>query len=77
MVKKFPQIRKLLFDRNGKLHPYINILVNGENVYPDQLTKPVADGAELSMLYIISGGVSLKIRTIGGGLEKFQLLYLR
>lgn len=56
LVSKFPEIKKLLFDTNGELHHYINILVNGESVYFEQLTKPVADGAELFMLYIIAGG---------------------
>jgi len=56
LVKQFPGIEKMLFDKNGKLLSYVGIYINGEDTYPDELAKPVKDGDELHILYIIGGG---------------------
>ncbi len=56
LVKQFPDIEKMLFAKNGKLLGYVGIYVNGEDAYPEELAKPVKDGDELDILYIIGGG---------------------
>ena len=56
LVNKFPGIKKMLLDKKDKLHSYVGIYVNGEDAYPEQLAKPVKDGDELYLLYIIGGG---------------------
>ncbi len=56
LTKQFPDMEKMLFAKNGKLHSYIGIYVNGEDAYPEELAKPVKDGDELHILYIIGGG---------------------
>ncbi len=56
LVKQFPSIKQGLFDRNGKLHGYIDIYVNGESAYPEVLAKPVKDGDELHIIFLIGGG---------------------
>jgi molybdopterin converting factor small subunit len=56
LVEQFPIFEKQLFDKNGKLSPYIDIYVNGENAYPEKLSKPVKDGDELDILIFIVGG---------------------
>ena len=56
LVKQFPGIEKMLFDKNGKLRIYANIYVNKESAYPKGLAKPVKDGDELDILFIIGGG---------------------
>ena len=56
LVKRFPSLEKELFDRNGKLHSYLDIYINEESAYPEELKKPVKDGDELSMLVIFGGG---------------------
>ncbi len=56
LVKQFPSLAKELFDKNGKLHNYLNIYVNEESAYPEELKKPVKDGDELSMIVIFGGG---------------------
>ena len=56
LVKQFPGIKKQLFSKNDKLFEYINIFVNGESAYPEQLAKPVKDGDKLRVLFIIGGG---------------------
>jgi len=56
LVKQFPGIEKMLFAKNGKLFGYVAIYINGEDAYPKELAKPVKDGDELDILYIIGGG---------------------
>jgi molybdopterin converting factor small subunit len=56
LVKQFPQIKPWLFDKNGKLHNYVDIYVNQESSYPQELAKPVKDGDKLHITLIIAGG---------------------
>jgi molybdopterin synthase sulfur carrier subunit len=56
LVKKYPGTRKLLFDKNGKLLRYVEIYVNGETSYPEELARQVNDGDDISIVYLISGG---------------------
>lgn len=56
LVKHFPSIKEMLFDKNGKLFGYAGIYINGEDAHPEELAKPVKDRDELYILYIIGGG---------------------
>ncbi len=56
LVKRFPDIQKTLFDKNGELNGDLGIYVNREDAYPEELAKPVKDGDELHIPYIIVGG---------------------
>ncbi len=56
LVKQFPGIERMLFGKNGKLLSYVGIYINGEDVYPDELVKPIKGGDEFYILYIIGGG---------------------
>lgn len=54
--KQFVGIEKMLFAKNGELQPYIGIYVNGKDAYAEGLAKPVKDGDEIYILYMIAGG---------------------
>ena len=56
LVKLFADMKKMLFTKNGKLHGYVGIYLNGEDAYPNELAKPVKDGDKLLVMYIIGGG---------------------
>jgi len=56
LAKQFPDIKKMIFNKNGRLLNYVGIYINGEDAYPGELDKPVKDGDELHLLYIIGGG---------------------
>ena len=56
LIKQFPDIKKALFDKNGKLLNYIDIYVNKESAYPEELAKPVKEGDELHIVITIAGG---------------------
>ncbi len=56
LVKQFHGMKKQLFSKNGNLFENIIISVNGEDAYPEKSAKPVKDGDELQLLYILGGG---------------------
>ena len=56
LVKQFPQLEASLFDKNGELHTLLNVYINGESAYPEELTKPVNDGDKLQIMYTLVGG---------------------
>ncbi|MBI2328420.1 MAG: MoaD/ThiS family protein [Chloroflexi bacterium] len=56
LIEQFPGMGKMLLDKDGALFDYVNIYLNGEDAYPDELAKPIKDGDELYILYIIGGG---------------------
>lgn len=56
LVEQFPGIEKALFDKNGKLLNYVDIYVNEESAYPEELAKLVEAGDELHIVLTIAGG---------------------
>ena len=56
LVKQFPGIKPKLFDKKGKLLNYVEIYINLESSYPEELAKPVKDGDELYITLMIAGG---------------------
>ncbi|MFC2002037.1 MoaD/ThiS family protein [Chloroflexota bacterium] len=54
LVEQFPRLK--LFEKDGQLLAYIEIYINGESAYPQELDKPVKDGDELSIILMIDGG---------------------
>jgi len=56
LVKQFPSMKKQLFTKTGNLFENVIVSVNGESTYPEQLAKPVKDGDELNIVFIVGGG---------------------
>jgi molybdopterin converting factor small subunit len=56
LVKQYPEIHRNIFDPHGKLFRHIEIFVNGKTASPEELTAPVRDGDELSILMLLPGG---------------------
>ena len=56
LVKQFPQLKEPLFTKDGKLIKYLDIYINGESAYPEELVKPVSNGDELHIIKSIVGG---------------------
>ena len=46
----------MLYVREGELFDYVSIYVNGESTSTDESARPVKDGDELHILYILGGG---------------------
>jgi molybdopterin converting factor small subunit len=56
LVARFPELREWLFDKKGNLVKTIDIFVNQESAYPEELAKPVKDGDKLYIIMVIAGG---------------------
>ena len=56
LVAQFPELKERLFDRDGKLLNHVDVYVNGESAYPEELAKPIKGGDELHIVLIITGG---------------------
>lgn len=56
LVKKYPRLDDALFDRNGKLHSYLDVFINRKSSHPEVLARKVKDGDELHILNILLGG---------------------
>ncbi len=56
LVERFPEMEEKLFARKGKLLDVIEIYLNLESAYPDELARPVKDGDEIYATIILAGG---------------------
>ena len=56
VVKQFPDLKPVLFNKNGKLRHYFDVYVNGASAYPKELVKPVKDGDKLHIVMVLAGG---------------------
>ena len=56
ICNKFPGLDKILFT-NGKLQPYVNIFLNGENILEsDGMDNLLQPGEEIAIFPPVSGG---------------------
>ncbi len=56
LIAQFPEFQEVLFAKTGKLQNWIEIYVNMESAYPEELAKPVEDGDEIHITIMLSGG---------------------
>jgi molybdopterin converting factor small subunit len=56
LVTAHPALREALFDGPGRLHRTIEIYLNFESAYPDELKKTTGDGDEITITVLLSGG---------------------
>jgi molybdopterin synthase sulfur carrier subunit len=56
LAGRYPGIAQRLFD-NGKVRRFVNLYLNDEDIrYLDNLSTPVKDGDELSIIPAVAGG---------------------
>ncbi|MGE5839479.1 MAG: MoaD/ThiS family protein [Deltaproteobacteria bacterium] len=56
LVKKYPAMESSIFAKNGKLSNIVEIYLNLQSAYPNELVKPVKDGDEIHLTMMLSGG---------------------
>ena len=56
LVKQFPGMGNVLFNKKGKLVNTIEIYVNLKSAYPDELARQVKDGDDIHITLMIAGG---------------------
>jgi molybdopterin converting factor small subunit len=56
LVTEYPDIRKMIFAPDGKLHGYVSVFAGGAMSAAEDLSQPIKDGETLHVLYVIGGG---------------------
>jgi molybdopterin converting factor small subunit len=56
LVSRYPGMKSAIFDAKGRLLNQIEIYLNMESAYPDELKKPVKDGDEIHIAVMLAGG---------------------
>ena len=56
LIDRFPGMQEALFDGKGKLNNQIEIYLNMESAYPDELRKTVKDGDDVYITVMLAGG---------------------
>lgn len=58
LTTQFPDLRKNLFNDEGKLRSFVNVYVNDEDIrYMQKDATPIADGDTISIVPSIAGGL--------------------
>ncbi|MCG8683831.1 MAG: MoaD/ThiS family protein [Desulfobacterales bacterium] len=56
LVKAFPDMKESIFKDNGEIHHLIEIFLNSRTAHPGELLRSTADGDEIHVVTILSGG---------------------
>ena len=56
LIHQYPDMEKVVLTSEGRLHSYVGVFVNGEDIYPEDLAKPIKEDDKLTLLYLIGGG---------------------
>jgi molybdopterin converting factor small subunit len=56
LIKQFPGMEKALFAKKNKLLNVVEVFINHETAYPNELVKPVKDGDEIHLVIMLAGG---------------------
>jgi molybdopterin converting factor small subunit len=56
LVQQYPGMKEGLFDKKGKLLNVVEVYVNNESAYPEELAKSVKDGDEIQLILMLAGG---------------------
>lgn len=56
LVRQYPALSGSLYGKKGGLNPLLEIYVNAESAYPDEMAKGVKDGDAIHITLMLSGG---------------------
>ena len=56
VVRQFPAVKSAIFDRDGKVHRYLELFVNQTAIQPSEIDMRVKDGDIIHVVLIIAGG---------------------
>jgi molybdopterin converting factor small subunit len=56
LVTRFPDMKRVLFNARGELLNTIEVCINHQSTYPEQLTSAVSDGDEIQLILFFAGG---------------------
>ena len=53
---RFPDFKRVLYDKQGKLRPQVLFCVNNQRIHADELNNTLKDGDEVLILFAVGGG---------------------
>jgi molybdopterin converting factor small subunit len=56
VVKQFPALEAAIFDKKRGLSHLVEVYLNHQSAYPDELAKPVKEGDEIHVTMMLAGG---------------------
>jgi molybdopterin synthase sulfur carrier subunit len=56
VVKQYPAMESSIFAKNGKLSNVVEIYLNLQSAYPNELAKQVKDGDDIHVTMMLAGG---------------------
>ena len=56
LTRQFPDLKRMLLDKDGNLMHSYDYFINGESVYPKDMNRPLKDGDKLNIIFVIHGG---------------------
>ena len=56
LIRKYPDIESSILDKRGHLVKIVEVYVNGESAYPNELAKPIKDGDHIHLTLMLAGG---------------------
>ena len=56
LIQQHPALGKVIFDEKGKLLNTLEIYLNMESTYPEELTKTTRDGDDIYLTLLLAGG---------------------
>ena len=56
LIRRYPELEESLFENGATLKRNVEIYLNLESAYPDELSKPTQDKDEIHLTLILSGG---------------------
>ena len=56
LERQYPGIREHIVDKRGRIEGFVELFVNSDVVFPQEIAMPVKDGDEMEILVIAAGG---------------------
>jgi molybdopterin converting factor small subunit len=56
LMKQFPGLEASIFDKKGGLSNLVEIYLNLQSAYPNELARPVKEGDEIHVTLMLAGG---------------------
>jgi len=56
LIEKYPGMQNVLFNSKGELLNIVEVYVNGESAYPNELARTVRDGDVIYLVFFLAGG---------------------
>lgn len=56
LVARFPGLKKWVFKNDGNLTDFIDIHINSDLSFTNELSQPVKDGDEIYIIMMLTGG---------------------